>query len=388
MQRRNFLRWGVAGAAATGACAPSGNTLDPERAAKRSQRPPLSDHELQQRLAAIDHGMRHIQSARLGWAPAAAHGEESVDAQLFRSSMRSLLLTSSVNDLPEADRARPEVRQRVLDVAPEVDYAVSGSLQRVSQISQHELTDIQAALKDDPGLPKKIAEAIDEQALDGGVPLRRRLHFRRMVNHVLWRMKKQSVGLVIEETLAKVQRMADRYAKSDHLRAVLEPNPADIARWDAQTRRVAALYPAPPTALYPAPPAARYQDPTATTPAPSSEVAADPLAAPTIAPAADPAAVQRAEEIEFMRRMEAQRTEDRRQQREESGRSLMVAGGATMGAGVALALIGVGLVFTPLIIVGWVSWTVAGILLIIGIILMTVGAVRRSRARAEAPAGT
>ena len=380
MQRRNFLRWGVAGAAATGACAPSGATLDPERAAKRSQRPPLSDHELQQRLTAIDHGMRHIQSARLGWAPAAAHGEESVDAQLFRSSMRSLLLTSSVNDLPEADRARPEVRQRILDVAPEVDYAVSGSLQRVSQISQHELTDIQAALKDDPGLPKQIAEAIDEQAHDGGVPLRRRLHFRRMVNHVLWRMKKQSVGLVIEETMAKVQRMADRYAKSDHLRAVLEPNPADIARWDAQTRRVAALYPAPPTA--------RYQDPTATTPPPSSEVAPDPLAASSITPAADPAAVQRAQEIEFMRRMEAQRTEDRRQQREESGRSLMVAGGATMGAGVALALIGVGLVFTPLIIVGWVSWTVAGILLIVGIILMIVGAVRRSRARAEAPAGT
>lgn len=376
MQRRNFLRWGVAGAAASGGCATSGATFDPERAAKRSQRPPLSEHELGQRLGALDRGMHHIQSARLGWAPTTATGEDSVDAQLFRSSMRSLLLTSSVNDLPEADRQRPEVRQRINDIAPEASYAVSGSLERVSQISKHELGDIQAALKTDPDLAKRIAEAIDDEAIAGGVPLRRRLHFRRMVNHVLWRMKKQSVGLVIEETLTKVQRMADRYANSEHLRAVLEPRPEDIRRWDAQTRRVAALYQDPATAAPPADPAA---DP----------LAGEPTPGPAIEANADPLAAQQAQQAAFEQRMQAQYAEERRHQREESGKGLMIAGGATMGASVAVALLGVGLFFGgPFIIAGLVSWTVAGILLIVGIILMIVGAIRRSNARAEAPSAT
>lgn len=378
--------------AATGASTACATTGTGTRA--RREVASLSQQELHDRLARLDASMGFVQRAPIAWAPA-KDGVEAVDAELFRASMRSLLLTSSVNDLPEPDRRRPEVMARLQAGAPEADYAVFGSMARVSQMSPAELDDVQQALREDPELPKKIAEAIDEEARSGGVPLRRRLHLRRMTSHVLWRMKRQSVGLILEETLAKVDRLAKRVLRSGELRAVMQPRPEDVLYWEARATRVVARHDTPMS--YGLGMLARMQTPTGTVPAPPPPAQAPapaPAQAPAPAPAPTPAQPQATtpppsqptppsqppEEWGVSATGEEEEKPGRArppvEPADDAGRRLMVVGGAVIGTSVGLALLGVLLYFTT-IIGGLVAWTVAGILLIVGIILMIVGAVRR-----------
>jgi hypothetical protein len=228
MMRRRRLRGGMAGAEVSAA-----STMD---GAPTS----LSVRTLQRRLTRIDEGMAFIQAAKIAWAPEERGVPSQIDAELFRAAMRSLLLTSSVNDLPAKDRGRPEVMQRLALAAPEADYALIGTMHRLSRLSGDALADIQRALDEDRELPAKLAAAIDAAACGGGVSPRRRLHLRRMLDQVLWRMQRQSVQTVVEETLAKIERLATRVARSEQLRVLFEPRPADVAHWAAKTKRLTA----------------------------------------------------------------------------------------------------------------------------------------------------
>ena len=357
--------------AATGASTACATTGTGARA--RREVASLTESELHARLARLDASMGFVQRAPIEWAPARG-GDEAVDAELFRASMRSLLLTSSVNDLPAPDRRRPEVMERLRAGAPEADYAVFGSLARISRMSGEELADIQEALREDPALPKKIAEAIDEEARSGGVPLRRRLHLRRMTAHVLWRMKRQSIGLIVEETMAKVERMSRRLLRSGELRAVLEPRPEDVLYWEAKATRVAARHDTPTSFSLAA--LARMQTPDRTAPATAPAIA--PMQPMPAAQAPEEWGVPEEEEKPERARPPVDPAKMAEQAQHDRGRSLMVVGGALIGSGVGLALLGVLLYFTTFL-GGLIVWTVAGLLLIAGVILMIVGAVRRGQ---------
>jgi hypothetical protein len=329
--------------------------------------------------------MAFIQQAPIEWAPRRGQ-EEPVDAELFRASMRSLLLTSSVNDLPKADRRRPEVMVRLSAGANEADYALFGTMKRASQISREELDDIQRGLDEDPEMPKKIAEAIDEEALRGGVSLRRRLHFRRMAAHAVWRMKRQSVETLLTETLAKVERLTARVMRSEKLRLLLEPRPEDVLRWEAKATRVAARVDSPmgrgmaelayvqdaaaPRVPPPPPPAL-------TPPALVEQQQAPP---PVEDPEAQARRLREAARRERARRGDPETATEYVNDDFASGTRLLRGGGIVTGIGVGLAiLIGIPLWFSGAIGASLILWTVGGLMILIGVILMIVGAVRRSR---------
>ncbi|MBK7823686.1 hypothetical protein [Nannocystis sp.] len=103
----------------------------------------MPDDEFSSNLALLDRGMmddlrcRPIDLGRVASKAANTPGglpRDPLDEQLCRSSLRALLLTGSVKDLPEADRSRPEVQTRLDAHAAEVDFAVHGMSHRLAHM--------------------------------------------------------------------------------------------------------------------------------------------------------------------------------------------------------------------------------------------------------------
>ena len=253
MHRRSFVRASVLGATTTGlasACS---------QAHKGANTPTSHDDTFANNLALLDRGMDDLRCRpiKLGRVASKAANtplvcrEDPLDEQLYRSSLRALLLTGSVKDLPEADRSRPEVQARLDAHAAEVDFAVHGMTHRLAHMPPDELARVQDRLQQDPHLAQRIIEYIDDEAHKSDFPLARRLRLRRLARIALWRLRHQPVEMVVHECTDKVQRLTDRLTPIAREAPFAHPPSDDVAYWEAQTLRVVE----------------RYQDPTQPEPA-------------------------------------------------------------------------------------------------------------------------
>jgi hypothetical protein len=362
MHRRSFVRASVLGATTTGlasACS---------QAHKGANAPTSHDDTFANNLALLDRGMDDLRCRpiKLGRVASKAANtplvcrEDPLDEQLYRSSLRALLLTGSVKDLPEADRSRPEVQARLDAHAAEVDFAVHGMTHRLAHMPPDELARVQDRLQQDPHLAQRIIEYIDDEAHKSDFPLARRLRLRRLARIALWRLRHQPVEMVVHECTDKVQRLSKRLTPIAREAPFAHPRSDDVAYWEAQTLRVVE----------------RYQDPTQPKP-----LAGDDTGAPA---AADPAGELSASE-ETPPPAESETVEEAEARAERRERLLRI-GGILLGVGLGLLALGVGMAIGgpagatggALAGVGWVIGggvlaTAAGITLIVGIVLMVVG---------------
>ncbi len=265
MHRRSFVRASVLGATTTGFASACIQTP------RGANAPTLPDDAFANHLAVLDRGMDDLRCRpiTLGHLASTAANtplvcrEDPLDEQLFRSSLRALLLTDSIKDLPEADRSRPEVQARLDAHAAEVDFAVHGMTHRLAHMPPDELARVQERLNRDPDLAQRIVESIDEEARKSGFPLGRRLRMRRLARTAVWRLRRQPVQVLARECTDEIRRLADRLTPIARETPFANPSASDVAYWEAQTLRVAL----------------RYQDPTPPTPAPEPDLqpdAADP----------------------------------------------------------------------------------------------------------------
>lgn len=243
MQRRSFV--GLLGASASGLGASAC------RQAGEAEAPGLADEEFAADMDRLDRGLRRLECApiaardlalRAANGPVVCREEDPLDERLLRSSLRALLLTGTVKDLPARDRARPEVQARLDAAAPEVDFAVYGMTERMSRMSAEEMTRVQATLREDPEVADRIAAMIEEEAAAADVPLHRRLRLRRLVSRAIWRLKHQPMSLFVEEYAGKVRRYNAQLLRSLEGAPVVAPAPEEVARWEAQTLRVVERY--------------------------------------------------------------------------------------------------------------------------------------------------
>jgi hypothetical protein len=259
MHRRNFVRASVLGATTTGfasACSP------PPQA---TNAPTSPEDEFLAHLDHLDRGMEDLRCrpidlgrvARQAANEAVVCREDPLDEQLYRSSLRALLLTASVKDLREADRARPEVQARLDAHAAEVDFAVHGMTRRLTHMPAEELARVQDRLRSDPEMAQRIVDYIDDEARKSDFPLGRRLRLRRLARMALWRLRRQPAELVVQECTDKVQRLTARLTPVAVKQPFARSRPEDVAYWEAQTLRVVERYQDPS-------PAAAVADPWAT----------------------------------------------------------------------------------------------------------------------------
>jgi hypothetical protein len=358
MERRDFLLAGAAGAAAAGSsCAtlPIGEGVIGSLA--------LSPSEMTDYLARVDRGMAAIQrgtilprTQRLEASPAereVAAREEQREEQLAKQGLRALLFTSAYNDLDAAGRNHPEVQKRLAEVMPEVDEAVLGMTGTIAELSPERAAAVQRVLREDPGVGLAISEQLDRPARLVDVPLKRRLQMRSMLTHFAWRMRVQSPTVVADEYLTKMHRVAALGGRDEELRRALATRLTGEAFWRYQDRVAQASPDADePGASRPA------RDPGPTPPTPPAAVPAPPVA--------EPPPITRIQPLEG-------------EPRPNRGRGVLLGGAITMSIGAVVFGVGAGLVFGAGEIAGAFMMTFGGIGVLVGLILLIVGAVLRSR---------
>lgn len=375
MERRRFLELGaLAGAGATSqACAPMRASTAPAA---------TSDRTLRQRLRWLDRLLGSVELVRprilRDHVPRELSSHEQADVRLTQSTLRSLLLTGSIADLPEEQRCCSEVVTRLDRAAPEVDYAIFGMMTRLSRMPAEEHAGVQQALREDPSIVDEIGDFLDQDSRDLGVPLRRRLHMRTLIRHVGWRLQRQSLSTVLGEHLDKVERLTQRSARGSLALLPVRPPPAEVERWSSELAHLVGLYDAGPVgdaSMDPPPeavePSGTIAEPASESPVPATPEPSEEEASPSadVEPDWDPPPLVGGSSVK----------EHQRQTLAEKGKRNMIAGGSVMAAGIGLAVLSGSVVVVDL--VGAVGLTVAAILLIIGLIILSVGAVRARRAR-------
>ena len=195
----------------------------------------MSPDELTFVLSRLDAGMEQISKMSLPGTPAALASPVVTHAeQLGRKALRVLYLTGIFQDLPEDARLDPRVQERVRRAMPEMDEAVLGMAGLLKQTSPAERAGLKQALQERPELVDQIGEALDSGAGSADIPMKRRLHLRRIIKHVAWRMQRQSPTAVIEEYTDKVGRMAERHGAPEQLQRALVAQAAGQLLWDGE----------------------------------------------------------------------------------------------------------------------------------------------------------
>lgn len=221
MRRRDFLGTGLLGAAALG----SGDVQAEE---------PLSDAQLERDLKKLRRELRRVQRLDM---PALAGARVQVGeqraaelTQLFRSSMRTLLVASGVGQLPKASREDVRVDALIREHSAEMDFAVFGMLDHLETVPQSRVDYVQQAIREEPELLDAAAETLDTAAREGGIRPEARRHLGALVRQVTWRMRRQPTAMIIEESTRKTQSLLETLA-ANVPETGLEATPDEQSKW-------------------------------------------------------------------------------------------------------------------------------------------------------------
>ena len=97
-------------------------------------------------------------------------------------------------------------------MSPELDHAVEGMLIRLETLSDTDRADVEAVIRTDPELLDRVAGEVTGMAHRAGASPTRQKHLRDLVDHVVWRMRHQPLGTVLEDVTAKARDQARRAA--------------------------------------------------------------------------------------------------------------------------------------------------------------------------------
>jgi len=182
--------------------APGGARTLPEEA--------LDDAQIREHLARLD---LHLDAISRGRRPLVSFDDEGTSRRfpdappLMRDTIRSLLVLGSFHDLPEQGRVHPAVQARMVAAMPEMDRAVSGMHDIVFSLDAVERAELTAALRREPRLVTRAAEAIDGEAAAVGISSRRRRHLLSLFHHVGGKLA-QSTDAFVERYRVKVEHLS------------------------------------------------------------------------------------------------------------------------------------------------------------------------------------
>lgn len=162
--------------------------------------------------------------------------EKSEDT--IRKTMRSLLLTGSFGDLPEAGRAHPGMQARLWNSMQEMDDAVLGMNKLMTSLTPTERADISRLMREDPTVAPRILDTLDQEGVKAGVSDKRRAHMREIGKHVCFRIR-QSTSSFIDEYDDKVKKVAARDSSLEAVQRRLMAEMGESAFWEFHARQTA-----------------------------------------------------------------------------------------------------------------------------------------------------
>ncbi len=213
MDRRDFLRLGLAGVT-VGACEGGNKTV-----AYPGSGAPAPPTDMDAFFARLDDGLLRIrdgnpmaavfEEGKLG-EPRLSPAQRLEAEELYRKSLRSLLLVGSYRDLPPDERSHPRMLERLSRGCDEMDEATLGMARHLEGLEPSSRSAIQARLRARPELGMAIGKALDVRAAQIGISIQRRTHLQSMSSQVLWRLRALPIGTVLDEQTALIRSVADR----------------------------------------------------------------------------------------------------------------------------------------------------------------------------------
>jgi hypothetical protein len=313
--------------------------------------------------------------------------------RLFRVSARSLYMTGCFLEAPEELQAHPGMQARMATAQEGMDEAVFGTADMLESLTPNQHQRIRQTLREKPELAEDLARFLDAPAKADDMPLKRRYLLRSGILDLATKMQAQSPALVIDPYVRKVRRIQARdpaslAADSSRLAAARIGEEAFWAYQErlaklavAWERKLAVADAAAPATAPPhpasAPPLQPYEPLPSATPPPAAPSAIPPPATP--APPGQPQANQ-------LKQPPAGPKPPPLPGQPTGGQKTLTMGGHIMGYG--LGSIGVGLLFAglyqltsvsafvyPAVVLGV---TVGPVLLVIGLLVVIVGAIIRA----------
>ena len=149
-----------------------------------------------------------------------AEGQQKIgpiSADLFKTSLRTMLTMGWFGDLSPGERLHPGVQSRMRTMLPEMNTAVLGVTDFLENVGDTELRELQFKLETTPDAANKISDAIETPGRMYQVSLKRRLHFRTLVNNAVWRLQKKP-GLLINDYVTKIRKIEANSGLTEALR--------------------------------------------------------------------------------------------------------------------------------------------------------------------------
>ena len=242
IRRREFLEWGALATLGASGCAGTRELLPPTE--------PISAAHMDDYLLRLDQSMAGILQADTtlnGLLPPRSQrvaqggtAVEQADAQ-FRRAMRSLLMAGSFGDLPERAQLHPGMQERMWAALPEMNQVVTANNAYLAGLLPAQKAELDLLLRDRPDLTRRLAEGLDLDAMNVGVPLARRKQLRRLLGQVDFRLRSQSVAAVCDEYVEKMGKLQARSASLEAMQQQWIARMGEQAFW-AYRRRIEDQY--------------------------------------------------------------------------------------------------------------------------------------------------
>jgi hypothetical protein len=232
MERRDLLKLGAATALA--GCA----TSKPSALAAVPPAPAWTPEEVELALADMDATLDKLAAAKPRLEAFGA--PRTLDARrvaqghdLTVRTLAAMHISASFRELPAAVQAREDVQRRMWSALPFIDDAMLDMNDYVASLTPAERRSIQDKLREQPSLAMDTIGTLDEQAAAAGVPMRRRLQMRTIAARTSWRMTRQSVNAVLDDTLDKVRRVRERHGRNEQLQRAIAAKVAEAELFGA-----------------------------------------------------------------------------------------------------------------------------------------------------------
>jgi hypothetical protein len=163
------------------------------------------------------------------------------DSALVRQSIRTLYITGRFLDSPDDMKVHPGMQSRLWAMQPEMDQAVLGMTERLERMTPDEHRRVQKYLHDDDMFGERLAKVLERTAVDDGLSFPRSFGLRSSVLQLSQRMAAQSPTLVVDPLVSKVRRIqAHRRSDAEEARR-LAARVGEQTFW-AHQERIALLH--------------------------------------------------------------------------------------------------------------------------------------------------
>jgi hypothetical protein len=143
--------------------------------------------------------------------------DKALENDLGKKALRALYMAGMFGDLPDAGQVHPGMQARIERSLPEMDEAVDAMVEYLSGLSDGDLQLAQEFLRDKTNPGMEIGQWFDEVESALGVSGRRRAQTRAFVTQIVTRMRNQPPRTVIDDFVGKVEKTRARSGSAEEV---------------------------------------------------------------------------------------------------------------------------------------------------------------------------